>query len=220
MKSRGRQPARWPRRRPVRWLRRLIVGLVVVPVFRIGYRIEVTGRDNVLAPGPPCLMVSNHNMGFDWGVLAVAYPAKVRQRLMVAAGSDEIFGNRLRGFAARLMGNAFPFPKEGPRIRDGLESAQAMLDEGWHVLILPEGERKSNVPMRPFKPGIGWLVARTGAEVLPIRIDVLKPGIFDGGGWRRPRGHVRVSFGKRLQPDITQKYDEIATALQEAVRGA
>jgi 1-acyl-sn-glycerol-3-phosphate acyltransferase len=74
--------------------------------------------------------------------------------------------------------------------------------------------------MRPFKPGIGWLVARTGAEVLPIRIDVLQPGIFDGGGWRRPRGHVRVSFGKRLQPDITQKYDEIATALQEAVRGA
>jgi 1-acyl-sn-glycerol-3-phosphate acyltransferase len=95
-----------------------------------------------------------------------------------------------------------------------------MLDEGWNVLILPEGERKSNVPMRPFKPGIGWLVARTGAEVLPIRIDVLKPGIFDGGSWRQPRGHVRVSFGPRLRPDASARYDEIAGALEEAVRTA
>jgi hypothetical protein len=55
---------------------------------------------------------------------------------------------------------------------------------------------------------------------VPIRIDVLKPGIFDGGGWRRPRGHVRVSFGPRLQPDTSKKYDEIATALEEAVRNA
>ncbi|MEX1104177.1 MAG: lysophospholipid acyltransferase family protein [Dehalococcoidia bacterium] len=196
------------------------MALVVVPVFRIGYRIEVRGRENVLAPGPPSLMVSNHNMGLDWGVLAVAFPAKVRQRLMVAAGSDEIFGNRFRGFAARLIGNAFPFPKEGARIREGLESAQAMLDEGWHVLVLPEGERMSHVPMRPFKPGIGWLVARTGAEVVPLRIDVLKPGIFDGGGWRKPRGHVRVSFGPRIQPDTTRKYDQIATELEDAVRGA
>ncbi|MEX0783767.1 MAG: lysophospholipid acyltransferase family protein [Dehalococcoidia bacterium] len=196
------------------------MALVVVPVFRIGYRIEVRGRENVLAPGPPSLMVSNHNMGLDWGVLAVAFPAKVRQRLMVAAGSDEIFGNRFRGFAARLIGNAFPFPKEGARIREGLESAQAMLDEGWNVLVLPEGERMSHVPMRPFKPGIGWLVARTGAEVVPLRIDVLKPGIFDGGGWRKPRGHVRVSFGPRIQPDTTRKYDQIATELEDAVRGA
>jgi 1-acyl-sn-glycerol-3-phosphate acyltransferase len=197
-----------------------MMAVLVVPLFRLAYRIEVGGRENVLAPGPPGLMVSNHNMGLDWGILAVAFPARVRQRLMVAAGSDEIFGNRFRGFAARLIGNAFPFPKEGARIREGLESAQSLLDEGWHVLVLPEGERKSHVPMRPFKPGIGWLVARTGAEVLPIRIDVVKPGIFDGGGWRRPRGHVRVYFGPRLKPDITQNYDEIATALQEAVRSA
>lgn len=165
-------------------------------------------------------MVSNHNMGLDWGVLAVAFPARARQRLMVAAGSDEIFGNRFRGFAARLIGNAFPFPKEGARIREGLESAQTMLDEGWHVLVLPEGERMSNVPMRPFKPGIGWLVARTGAEVIPIRIDVLKPGIFDGGSRRSPRGRVRVSFGPRIQPDTSKKYEEIAGALEAAVRGA
>ncbi|MGH2608327.1 MAG: lysophospholipid acyltransferase family protein [Tepidiformaceae bacterium] len=220
MRRNGRQPARWPRTRPVRWLRRAIMALVVVPLFRIAYGIEVRGRANVLAPGPPCLMVSNHNMGLDWGILAVAFPARVRQRLMVAAGSDEIFGNRFRGFAARVIGNAFPFPKEGARIRHGLESAQTLLDEGWHVLVLPEGERKSHVPMRPFKPGIGWLVARTGAEVVPIRIDVLKPGIFDGGGWRRPRGRVCVSFGPRLQPDTSKKYDEIAGALEEAVREA
>jgi 1-acyl-sn-glycerol-3-phosphate acyltransferase len=180
--------------------------------------VDVVGVENVHRKGPPCLMVSNHNMGLDWGILLVAFPASVRQRLMVAAGSEEIFGNRFRGFAAELIGNAFPFPKEGAQIRQGLESAQAMLTEGWSVLILPEGERRSDVPMRPFKPGIGWLVARTGAEVLPIRIDVLRPGIFDGGSWRSPRGHVRVSFGARIRPDTSEGYEAISSALEEAVR--
>lgn len=196
------------------------MAVLFVPVSRIFYRVDTRGLEHVLAPGPPCLMVSNHNMGLDWVVLAVAFPAKVRQHVMVAAGQDEIFGNRLRGLGAQIFGNAFPFPKEGARIREGLESARAMLDEGWNVLVLPEGERKSNVPMRPFKPGIGWLVSRTGAEVLPIRIDVLKPGIFDGGGWRRPRGHVLVSFGARLKADTSKNYEEIAAHLEEAVRSA
>jgi 1-acyl-sn-glycerol-3-phosphate acyltransferase len=95
-----------------------------------------------------------------------------------------------------------------------------MLADGWSIVILPEGTRESDVPMRRFKPGIGWLVARTGAEVLPIRIDVLKPGLFDGGSWLRPRGHVRVSFGPRIRVDPEQPYEAITADLEDAVREA
>ena len=95
-----------------------------------------------------------------------------------------------------------------------------MLAAGWCIVILPEGTRESDVPMRRFKPGIGWLVARTGAEVLPVRIDVRKPGLFDGGSWRRPRGEVCVNFGPRIRIDPELGYDEISAILEEAVREA
>lgn len=191
----------------------------MLPLFRIGYRIDYFGRENIGSSKNSCLIVCNHNMGLDWGMLLTAFPAPFRQRITVAAGSEDIFGTAWRRFGGQIIGNAFPFAKEGVRIRESLEFSQAMLDSGWSVLLFSEGERKPG-EMRPFKPGIGWLVARTGAEVLPVRIDVLKRGLFDKGSWRSPRGHVQVNFGPRIRPDGSKTYDEIAHDLEQAVRGA
>ena len=191
----------------------------MLPLFHIGYRIEYVGRENIGSRKNPCLIICNHNMGLDWGMLLCAFPAPFRQRLTVAAGSEDIFGTRWRRLGAQVVGNAFPFAKEGVRIRESLEFAQAMLDEGWSVLVFPEGERRSG-EIRPFNPGVGWLAARTGAEVLPVRIDVLKRGLFDHGRLLSPRGHVRVHFGRRLQPETAAGYDKITAALEQAVRDA
>jgi 1-acyl-sn-glycerol-3-phosphate acyltransferase len=191
----------------------------MLPLFRVGYRIEYFGRENIGPAKESCLIVCNHNMGLDWGMLLTAFPASFRQRITVAAGSEDIFGTAWRRFGGQIIGNAFPFAKEGVRIRESLEFSQGMLDQGWSVLLFSEGERKSG-EMRPFKPGIGWLVARTGAEVLPVRIDILKRGLFDRGNWRSPRGHVRVFFGPRIRPDGEQSYEGIALELEQAVRGA
>ena len=191
-----------------------------MPLFRAAYRVDVRNKENVGPPEAPCLIVCNHNMPFDWGVLMVAVPASFRAQSMAAAGAESIYGNRVRGFVSSLALNAFPFAKEGPAIRSSLLFARKMLAEGWSIVILPEGTRESDVPMRRFKPGIGWLVARTGAEVLPIRIDVLRPGLFDGGSWLRPRGHVRVNFGPRIRLDPEQPYEAITAELEDAVREA
>jgi len=70
-------------------------------------------------------------------------PRKLRGRTTVAAAASDIFGSRHRAFSGRLLGNAFPFDKEGSGIRESLEYTKQLMNEGWNVLIFPEGKMGS-----------------------------------------------------------------------------
>jgi 1-acyl-sn-glycerol-3-phosphate acyltransferase len=215
----GRFPS-WPRSRPVRWLRRAILKVVVFPLLRLGYSLEVRHKERFRAVGRPCLVVSNHNMHLDTGMLFRSMPYSFRQRLVIAAAASDIFGNRVRGFLAGLLGNAFPFAKHGSGVRESLEHISRMLDEGWNVLVYPEGRLTIVGPMRPFKTGIGLLAVETGAPVLPIRIDVIRPGFYEGRWFPNPRAKVRVNVGEPLTFAPGTGYAEATARLQEAVRSA
>lgn len=210
----------WPRRRPIRWLREYLNSLLVIPLIRVAYGIEVRGRARFRAVQEPCLIISNHNMHMDHAMLLASMPHRFRQRVAVAAAARDIYGNPLRAFGASLLGNAFPFAKEGSGIRESLEDVAKMLDDGWSILLFPEGKLTVMGPTQPFKGGIGLLARETRVPVLPMRIDVLRPGFYEGKWLPHPRARVRVSIGDPvcLSPDMT--YAEATTALEQAVRDA
>ena len=159
-------------------------------------------------------------MHLDQGMLLRAMPSDFRQRIAIAAAATDIYGNRFRGFWASLLGNAFPFAKEGAGIRESLENIARMLNEGWNVLIFPEGKLTVMGPMRPFKGGIGLLAVETGAPVLPIRIDVLRPGFYEGKWWPHPRARVFVHIGAPVRIEPGTSYAGAAAILERAVREA
>ncbi len=210
----------WPRSRPVRLLRRVLLRGLVFPLLRIGYALEVRGRENFDLIDEPALVISNHNMHLDQGMLLRAMPDQFRDRLAIAAAASDIFGNRIRGFGSALLGNAFPFAKEGAGVRESLEYVAHMLAEGWHVLIFPEGKLTVGGPMQPFKSGIGLLAVETGAPVLPMRIDILRPGFYEGKWLPHPRARVRVSVGVPRRFERGTPYAAATAALEEAVRTA
>ncbi|MCO5200747.1 MAG: AMP-binding protein [Chloroflexi bacterium] len=226
MASRGERKVRmhrfptWPRRRPVRWLRRVLTSLVLFPLLRIGYSVEVRGRERFRTVQEPCLLISNHNMHFDVSLLLRSMPHGFRQRVAIAAAASDIFGNRWRGFTASLLGNAFPFAKEGSGVRESLEYVAKMLDEGWNVLIFPEGRLTVVGPMQRFKSGTGLLAVETGVPVVPMRIDVLRPGFYEGKWLPHPRARVRVSIGEPIHFEQGTGYAEATAMLEEAVRNA
>lgn len=190
------------------------------PLIWIGYGIDVRGQERLRQLGPPCLIISNHNMHLDWSMLLRTLPRRVRRRTAIAAAAGDIFGSRTRAFIGRLLGNAFPFDTEGRGVRGSLECALALLEDGWNVLILPEGKLTVLGPTQPFKSGIGWLALRANVEVLPMRIDVLRPGPFEGHWFPFSRGRVRVSVGPPVRIEPGTSYAEAAVLLQEAVRDA
>jgi long-chain acyl-CoA synthetase len=210
----------WPRWRPVRWLRRGLMTGLVFPLLRIGYTVDVRGREHLRGLNEPCLIISNHNMHLDQSMLLRSMPAGFRQRVTIAAAASDIFGNRLRGFFASLLGNAFPFAKEGSGVRESLEYVAKMLDEGWNVLIFPEGKLTVVGPMQPFKSGTGLLAVETGAPVLPMRIDVLRPGFYEGKWLPHPRARVRVNIGAPVRFAPGTSFTEATAILGQAVREA
>jgi len=219
-KAKVRKFPKWPRRRPVRWLRRVLMSGMVFPLLRLGYSVEIRGRQNFKGLQEPVLIISNHNMHLDGSMLLRSMPHGFRQRVAIAAAASDIFGNRVRGFGAGLFGNAFPFAKEGSGVRESLESVARMLDEGWNVLIFPEGKLTVMGPTQPFKSGTGLLAVETGVPVLPMRIDILRPGFYEGKWLPHPHGRVRVSIGKPVTFAPGTGYGEVTRMLEEAVRTA
>ncbi|HQW51413.1 MAG TPA: AMP-binding protein, partial [Tepidiformaceae bacterium] len=219
-KARVRRFPTWPRRRPVRWLRRAITSTMIFPLLLLGYSVEVRGRERFRTLQEPCLLISNHNMHLDQSVLLRAMPHGFRQRVAIAAAASDIFGNRFRGFGASFLGNAFPFAKEGSGVRESLEYVAKMLDEGWNVMIFPEGKLTVMGPTQPFKSGTGLLAVETGVPVLPMRIDVLRPGFYEGKWLPHPRARVRVSIGEPVRFPQGTSYAEATAKLEEAVRTA
>jgi len=193
---------------------------VVFPALRLGYSVEIRGRQNFKGLQEPVLIISNHNMHLDGSMLLRSMPHGFRQRVAVAAAASDIFGNRFRGFLASLLGNAFPFAKEGSGVRESLEAVAKMLDEGWNVLIFPEGKLTVIGPMQPFKSGTGLLAVETGVPVLPMRIDVLRAGFYEGKWLPHPHGRIRVNIGAPVIIPPGTSYSEATQLLEEAVRAA
>lgn len=220
LRYRKRDVPRWPRLYPVRWIRRLLLTGIVFPILRFGYNLRVFGRGNVDLIDRPCLVICNHNMHQDQGMVLRSLPWRFRDRLAIAAAATDLYRNPVRGFLVSLLGNGFPFNKEGSGVRESLETVAQMLDEGWHVLIFPEGKLTVLGPMQRFKAGTGYLAVETGAPVLPIRIDVTRPGIREGRWFPTPRAKVEVHIGPPLSFDIETSYAEATLALENAVREA
>jgi 1-acyl-sn-glycerol-3-phosphate acyltransferase len=215
-----RQFPRWPRRRPVRWARFLLVSFGVVPVMRAMYSHEFRGRLYFGEVEEPCLVISNHNMRLDPAILVWSMPRGFRQRLAIAASAEDMFESRWKAFWIELLGNAFPFTTVGGGIRESLDKTMYMLDEGWNVLLFPEGKLTVMGPMQPFKGGIGLLARESGVPVLPMRIDVLRPGLREGKRFPRPRGRVRVTVGPPIRVSRDLSSDEATALLEQSVRNA
>ena len=198
--------------------RQLGQSLLLFPLIWFGYGIEVRGRKHFKQVTEPCLMISNHNMHLDWSLLLRTVPRRMRKRTTVAAAANEIFGNRRRAFSSRLLGNAFPFNKEGSGVRRSLEHTTSLLAGGWNVLIFPEGEISLDGTIKPFKSGVGWIAVRSGVEVLPMRVDVLRRGMYEGARFPRLRGRVRVTIGPPLRIPPETPYAAAAAMLEQAVR--
>jgi len=64
------------------------------------------------------------------------------------------------------------------------------------------------------------LAVETGVPVVPMRIDVLRPGFYEGKWLPHPRARVRVSIGEPIRFEQGTGYAEATAMLEEAVRKA
>jgi long-chain acyl-CoA synthetase len=143
-------------------------------------------------------------------------PFTWRWRLAVAAAADDVFGHPVSAFYSSLLGNAFPFSREGA-IRTSLEHLGHLMDNGWSILIYPEGRMTPFGEIQPFLGGTGLIAVDSGAVVVPVRLRPLTRGWFDSR-FGLARGRARVTFGPPLTFRLGTPYAEATQRLESAVR--
>ena len=77
-----------------------------------------------------------------------------------------------------------------------------LIDDGYSLVIYPEGGRSPDGWGQDFKGGAAYLSATTGAPVVPVFID--GTGAIFGKGMKRPKpGRTKVVFGVADAPPPT-----------------
>ena len=181
--------------------------LITEGPLRLGVRLvanpEVDGVDRLadlrrLDDPPALIFVPNHHSHLDTPLMVTVVPEPWRSRLVVAAAADYFFDTRAKGTVAALALNAFPIDREVTS-RSSSDKIRSLIDDGWSLVIYPEGGRSPDGWGQDFKGGAAYLSSRTGAPVVPVFID--GTGAIFGKGMKRPRpGRTKVVFGAPMLP--------------------
>ena len=203
----------------MKWWCRILRGFlqraVVFPLVSIPYKLKVIGRENLEGITGPVLFASNHNLGLDNPLIIKAVPLRWRRRMAVAGAAD-LWRNPVWWIMNPLLGNAFPLAKEGS-VRPSLENMGKIMDNGWSVLIYPEGELTVGGPIKPFMSGAGLVAVEGRIPVVPLRLHIHRLG----SPTRFPilrRGRVEVRLGAPLTFPPGTYYQDATSAIEESVK--
>ena len=203
----------------MRWWCRMTRGFlqraIIFPLITASYGLRVSGRENLSDITGPVLFASNHNLGLDNPLIIKAVPPRWRRRIAVA-GAAELWRNPVWWIVNPLLGNAFPVAREGS-VRPSLENMGRIMDNGWSVLIYPEGELTVGGPIKPFMHGTGLVAVEGSIPVVPMRLHIHKLGKPEKFPLLK-RGSVEVRFGRPLTFSPGTDYQEATSTIEGAVR--
>ena len=188
---------------------------LMFPMLRVLYRLRVSGKENLQGVQGPVIFAANHNLGLDNGLIIKAMPSQWRRRLAIAA-ADKLWRSPIAAVFNPLLGNGFPFSQEGA-VRASLENLSSILDDGWSVLIYPEGKLTIGGPIQPFMSGTGLVAVRGGIPVVPLKLQIHNMGSHPRFPLL-PRGDMEVRFGKPLEFSRRTSYADATAAIEQAVR--
>lgn len=211
----------WARRAPARAARRVIADGPVRLFMRGLASPTVLGTDRLDdlrrlgEDAPPLIFTPNHHSHLDTPLMAVCVPEPWRSRLVVAAAADYFFDTRWKGALAALALNAIPIDREVTG-RKSSDMIRRLLDDGWSLVIYPEGGRSPDGWGQDWKGGAAYLSGRTGADVVPVFID--GTGALFGKGAKRPKaGTTKIVFGQPLRPEDGESTRRFAARIEAAV---
>jgi 1-acyl-sn-glycerol-3-phosphate acyltransferase len=166
-------------------------------------------------PPQPVIFAANHHRHVDTPLLLSSIPEPWRHRTFVAAAADYFFTSRMRSAASALVLNAIPI--ERTRVsRRPADDAAALIDDGWSLVIFPEGGRSPDGWGQPFRGGAAYLALRCKVPVVPVHLE--GTGRILRKGKRRPaRSPTRLTFGEPLWPADAEDSRKFAVRIERAV---
>lgn len=142
-----------------------IVRAIVFVILNILFRIKVHYKDNTMInEGEPLVLCANHSSWFDPFVVAITFKDEISYM-----AKKELFENSFLKFLLTKI-KVFPVDREGNSL-SALKNSLRILKDNNTLGIFPEGTRVKGFSESSVKGGIGMLVTRSKATVLPVYID-------------------------------------------------
>jgi 1-acyl-sn-glycerol-3-phosphate acyltransferase len=191
-------------------VRERFMQFVLNPVMDYYTARRATGREKLSALKQPVILVANHCSHMDTPVILSALPRKLRKRTAVAAAADYFYRNRLVASAVSLIFNTVPIERKGGggMAKDG-GHLDMLLDEGWNLLLYPEGTRSRGGGPGRVRRGAAVLAASHNLSIIPIRVTGTAEAMPPGRRWPRrlhgtvlsKRHRITVAFGEPILPN-------------------
>jgi 1-acyl-sn-glycerol-3-phosphate acyltransferase len=198
----------------------------MTPLYRIGYTLcnlvgkvafdfKVYGRENLIEDGA-AILASNHQSYLDPPCIGMA----CRNDIYYLA-RNTLYQRPLIGPLLKRL-NTVPVDRDRGDV-SSIKTIIRLLRSGHRVIIFPEGTRSSDGQLQPARAGLGMIIAKTLAPVVPVRVFGSFEALPRVGGLKfRP---VSVVVGKpmRFSEDALKGdrdvYQKLSNQVMEKIAG-
>jgi 1-acyl-sn-glycerol-3-phosphate acyltransferase len=161
-----------------------VAALALAPLVRLGYRLEVHGKENIPESGG-FVLAANHNSSFDpWPLGMPLYP----KRFLRFMAKSELYWKPLNV----LLDAAGAFPvRRGEKDVEAIRTAVELCRQGHVVVMFPEGTRRVKGLRKKWEAK-----AHTGAARIALQAEVpLVPAAIRGTDRLARFAKLRVDYG-------------------------
>ncbi|NNN22511.1 MAG: 1-acyl-sn-glycerol-3-phosphate acyltransferase [Acidimicrobiales bacterium] len=205
----------WARKPAMKFARRVVLESLARPVIHLIASPTILGDEIFQSLKGPFIFTANHASHLDTGLLLTCLPENIRSRCVAAAAADYFFDTPMKAFFAASVLNAVPMERLKVNRRSALMAAE-LIEEGWNLIIFPEGGRTPDGWGQPFKGGAAYLAIRTGAPIIPVHLHGTRQ-LLGKGARRLVTGTTKVTFGKPITPFEKEDARKLAERVQDAV---
>jgi 1-acyl-sn-glycerol-3-phosphate acyltransferase len=191
----------------------LVLGVMRPLVYALGTPRR-RGLDRLDVIDGPVVFAANHHSHVDTPTLLTSIPERWRKKLVVGAAADYFFGTRLTSALSAFVIGAIPIERTKVG-RKSADLARGLIEDGWSLLIFPEGGRSPDGWGQPFRGGAAFIALRAGVPVVPIHLDGTGRVLRKGGSLHRSQ--ITVTFGDPLRPLDGEDARKYAVRIEAAV---
>jgi 1-acyl-sn-glycerol-3-phosphate acyltransferase len=184
-------------------------------VGRVFFRLRVVHRERMINHGP-VILASNHESYLDPPLVG-----SIADRPIFFLARKTLLAGPFFGWLLPKL-NVIPVDQEG-NDRSALRALIRILKAGEGTLVFPEGERTQDGHLRPALPGLGFVIAKTLAPVVPMRIFGAREALPRGSGRVRVCP-ITVVVGEPiyftaadLQPPGSELYTRLSQRVMDAI---
>jgi 1-acyl-sn-glycerol-3-phosphate acyltransferase len=226
LRSRGGELARQYAKMDVSWARcsyakaarAALLGFGLGPMIDYYVRTRVVGGEVFDRLSHPVIFVANHSSHLDTPTILRSLPRKWRRNTAVAAAADYFYNKRWKANGVALLFNTVPLGRKGGGLGNGAtDHVDRLIDEGWNLVMFPEGTRSRDGEVGKVRSGAAVIAAHHGIDIVPIYIYGTHEAMPPGRNWpkRIPgrvfsrRHEVEVRFGDPIRPRAADDRHEV-----------